>query len=226
MTSDTITPKAETTRDRILTAALDLFRRQGFDSTTMRDIARGAEVATGAAYYYYPSKDAIVLDFYRRSCDAMQVDIESAISEAESLETALHALIQAKVTQFAENRGVLRSLLRNGADPSYPISPFSAETKAIREMDIESFRRILLNSNLRIPRDLQPHLPVVLWFFQMGLILFWVTDDSENQSRTAKLVPLACKIVASLIRLSSLPLVRSLRKPIVDLIEIALGVQG
>ncbi len=66
MRPEAITSKAETTADRILEAALDLFRRQGFDSTTMRDIAREAEVATGAAYYYYSSKDAIVLEFYRR----------------------------------------------------------------------------------------------------------------------------------------------------------------
>src|SRR5256885_1173878 len=61
-----ITPKAEETGHRILNAALDLFREEGFDSTTMRGVAQKAGVATGAAYYYYPSKDAIVMDFYRR----------------------------------------------------------------------------------------------------------------------------------------------------------------
>ncbi len=57
------TPKAEETGLKILHAALDLFRHEGFDSATMRGIAQKAEVATGAAYYYYPSKEAIVLDF-------------------------------------------------------------------------------------------------------------------------------------------------------------------
>lgn len=225
MRSETITPKAETTADRILEAALDLFRREGFDKTTMRDIAREADVATGAAYYYYPSKDAIVLEFYRRSCDAMQTAIEGAITDAQSLEGKLGALIGAKFTHFAANRGVLRSLLRNGADPAHPLSPFSAETKSIREIDLGWFRRVVSDSNLRVPRDLQPHLPIVLWFFQMGVIFFWVTDGSPNQVRTAKLLPLACKIVARLIRLSSLPLMRPLRKPIVELIEIAIGVR-
>ena len=45
------TTKAEETRDRILDAALRLFRERGFAETTMRDVAAAAGVATGAAYY-------------------------------------------------------------------------------------------------------------------------------------------------------------------------------
>ncbi len=127
----------------------------------------------------------------------MQVGIESALREAKGLESGLNALIQVKLKHFAVNRLVLRALLRNGADPAYPLSPFSAETKLIREIDLEWFRRVVTDSGIRVPRDLQAHLPVVLWFFQMGVIFFWVTDDSENQARTAKLLPLACKIVAN-----------------------------
>ena len=55
------TPKAEETRRRILAAALDLFQERGFAETTMRDIARNAGVATGAAYYYFPSKEHLFL---------------------------------------------------------------------------------------------------------------------------------------------------------------------
>ena len=223
MPSEILTPKAEATASRILEAALDLFRRQGFDSTTMRDIAREAEVATGGAYYYYPTKDAIVLEFYRRSCDAMQAGIENALTEAKTLEAGLSVLIQAKLNHFAPHRDVLRALLRNGADPSYPVSPFSAETKPIRNIDLQWFRRLVTSSNIRTPKDLRPHLPMVLWFFQMGVIFFWITDDSRNQERTGRLLPLACKIVATLIRLSSLPLMRPLRRPLVELIDIAIG---
>lgn len=57
------TEKAEATRTRILDAALDLFRSQGFDQTTMREIAAEAGVALGSAYYYFESKDALVMAF-------------------------------------------------------------------------------------------------------------------------------------------------------------------
>ena len=217
------TTKAEETALRILEAALELFRQDGFDSATMRDIARKAEVATGAAYYYYPSKDAIVMDFYRRSCAEMQPKIEAALEGVVGLEARLPELIRAKLAHFAPNRNVLRALLKNGADPRHPLSPFSPETREIRDADIAWFRRILTGCGFRIPRDLESDLPGVLWFFQMGVIFFWVIDESPQQARTERLLALSSKAVATLIRFSALPLMRPLRKTALQLIEIVKG---
>ena len=217
------TPKAEETGLRILDAALELFRQEGFDTATMRDIARKAGVATGAAYYYYPSKDAIVMGFYQRSNAEMQPKIEAALSDVNGLEKRLCEVIRVKLTHFAPNRGVLRALLRNGADPKHPLSPFSPQTKEIRDIDMAWFRRILVDCGMRVPRDLEPHLPGVLWFFQMGVIFFWVIDESANQTRTERLLDLAAKSVTSLIRVSALPLMRPVRKTAIELIEIVKG---
>ena len=217
------TPKAEETSLKILEAALTLFREEGFDKTTMRDIAAKAGVATGAAYYYYPSKEAIVMEFYQRSCADTQPKIEAAMEQARGLEARLRELIRVKLIHFAPNRGVLRALLRNGADPAYPLSPFSPETAAIREIDIAWFRRILVDCGIRIPRDLEPQLPGVLWLFQMGVIFFWVIDDSPNQARTTQLLEFAAKSVAALIRVSALPFMRPLRKTALQLIVIVNG---
>ena len=216
-------PKADETALRILDAALALFRKEGFDSATMRDIAQKAGVATGAAYYYYPSKEAIVMDFYRRSCAEMQPKIEAALAQTSGLKARLQELIRVKLVHFAPNRGVLRALLRNGADPKHPLSPFSPETREIRDIDIDWFRHILIDCGVRIPRDLEPRLPGVLWFFQMGVIFFWVIDESPNQVRTEKLLELASKSVATLIQLSGLPLMRPLRKTALQLVEIVAG---
>jgi AcrR family transcriptional regulator len=215
--------QTEDTGTKILNCALDLFRTEGFDSTKMRVIATKAGVATGAAYYYYASKDAIVLAFYQRAYDEMQPTIEASLYRTRGLEARLHNLIRVKLDYFRPNREVLRALLRNGADPKNPVSPFSAETKAIRDMDIEWFRRILVDCGIRIPRDLEPHLPYVLWFFQMGIIFFWVTDDSPGQARTMRLLKLSAGIVTTLVRLSSLPLMRPVRKTALELIEIVKG---
>jgi AcrR family transcriptional regulator len=216
-------PKAEETGQRILDAALELFRNEGFDRATMRDVARKAGVATGAAYYYYPSKDAIVMDFYRRASAEMQPKLAAALDGVQGLEARLRALIGVKLQQFAPDRGVLRALLRNGADPQHPLSPFSAETREIREADITWFRQILVDCGTRIPKDLEADLPGVLWFFQMGVIFFWVTDDSEGQARTARLLEVSAKAVAGLVRISGLPLMRPLRKTALTLIGIVMG---
>jgi AcrR family transcriptional regulator len=215
--------KSEETRDRIIHAALTLFRERGFEVATMRDIAEAAGVANGAAYYYFPSKEAIVLEFYRRSGVEIHTRIESALQDVAGLEQRLGALIRVKLSQFAPNRAVLRALLRNGADPNYPLSPFSPQTSEIRDADVAWFRHILVDCGIRIPKDLQPRLPGILWFFQMGIILFWVIDDSPDQARTERLLQLSCKSVAFLVRASALPLMRPLRKAALEMVEIVAG---
>src|SRR6185437_5998922 len=91
--------KAEITGRKILDGALNLFRTKGFEEATMRDIAAVAGVAIGAAYYYYPSKDAIVLAFYQRSCIEMQPQIEEAVAKSTgNLEDRLKALIHVKLS--------------------------------------------------------------------------------------------------------------------------------
>jgi AcrR family transcriptional regulator len=215
--------KSEETRQRILGAALKLFHDRGFEAATMRDIAEEARVATGAAYYYFPSKDAIVMEFYRRSSAEMQPKIEAALENATGLEERFHKLVRVKWSHFEPHRGVLRALLRNGADPGYPLSPFSSQTSEIREIDIAAFRRIVVDCGLRIPKDLEPHLAEILWFFQMGAIYFWVVDGSPRQANSDRLLAIAAKSITALIRISALPLMRPLRKAALEMVEIVKG---
>jgi AcrR family transcriptional regulator len=208
------------TGEKIYEAALELFRTEGFEKATMREIAQSAGVATGAAYYYYASKEAIVLAFYRRASREMETKIQEAIAGSVKFEDRLRSLIEVKLVHFAPNRSVLRTLLRSGADPAHPLSPFSAQTKDIRDADIAGFARIVTDSELRIPRDLAPALPGILWFFQMGVIFFWVIDESPEQRRTGELLQMAAKVVARLVRASSLPFMRPVRKTALQIARI------
>jgi hypothetical protein len=78
-------------------------------------------------------------------------------------------------------------------------------------------------SKTKIPDDLKMHLPRVLWLYQMGLLLFWVYDSSSAQTRTRQLFQKSLSIVVNLIRFSSLPLMRPVRKLATDLFEIVYG---
>lgn len=197
------TPKAQATGGKILDVALALFRTQGFDNTTMRDIAAKAGVATGAAYYYYPSKDAIVMAFYQRTFDEMQTKIHKVLDAPGSLEVRMRELIRVKLEHFGKNRGVLRAMLRNGADPKHPVSPFSPETKAFREMEIGWFRKLVGDEGVRLPRELETRIPEVLWVLHIGMMFFWIADDSPRQSHTRRLIDQGMSTVTALLRLSS-----------------------
>jgi AcrR family transcriptional regulator len=210
--------KSAETRARILDAAMEQFRRQGFEETTMREIAAEAGVATGAAYYYFDSKDAIVLAFYDQSQQELEPLIEQALEGAKNLRERLGALLEVKLKYFEPNRRLLGALAAH-ADPEHPLSPFSARTRGIRERDVASFARALEASGIRVPRDLEPHLPRILWMYQMGLILFWIYDRSPAEERTRALIRTSAAIVERLVKLAAFPPMRPVRRMMVDLMH-------
>jgi AcrR family transcriptional regulator len=210
--------KSDLTRARILDAAIELFRRQGFEATTMREVAREAEVAIGAAYYYFESKNAIVLAFYDRSRQEMAPLLEESLAASRDLRTRLSALIKVKLDYFQPNRAILAALAGR-TDPADPLSPFGQQTSEIRDADIEVFARAIGESRTKVSRDLAVHLPRLLWLYQMGIILFWIYDRSPSQQRTHKLLDASLDLISGLIKSSSLPLLAPFRRRLVTVIE-------
>ena len=66
---ETLPPAAASkadTRERILDVALDLFSDQGYDGTSLREIADRLDVTKAALYYHFESKDDILLALHMR----------------------------------------------------------------------------------------------------------------------------------------------------------------
>lgn len=213
------TKKSEETRHRILEAALSVFRERGFEQATMREIAATAGVATGAAYYYFESKDALVMAFYQRTQQEMAPALDGILSRSRSLESRLRGIIQHKFDYFAANRKLLGALSAH-ADPEHPLSPFSRQTAPIRDQDIAFFERAIDASNVRLPANIKPYLPRLLWLYQMGLILFWVYDHSPKQERTAYLFEKTLKMLLITLRIAGIPLLKPMHNLAADLLAV------
>jgi AcrR family transcriptional regulator len=213
------TVKAEETRNRILDAALRLFRERGFAETTMRDVAAAAGVATGAAYYYYRSKEELVLAFYVRTDQEARPLFAEALAKSKKLDRRMRGLIEAKFTQFAEHRALLTALLKAGVDPRDPLSPFGDETRPVREENINWYARALEGADVKLPADIAPDVPRLLWLYHMGIIYFWITDDSPGQARTQRILDATLDLVVQLLKAASLPFLGPLRKKAVKVIR-------
>lgn len=207
------------TKEKILEAALDLFREQGFDGASMRDIAKRAGVATGLAYYYFESKDAIVLAYYDRAYNELAPVLEEA-QTGKKLDTRIEALITAKFRYFAPNRRFLGALMGHAADPASPLSPFGEPSKPVRDAEIAHFARALKETNTKVAPDLATEMPKLLWMYQMSLILFWMYDRSEAQERTMRLLRASLRMVLLLVKIGALPLMKPARKAVLELVHI------
>ena len=204
MTRATRATKGEETRDRIHAAALSLFRKKGFDGTTMRDIAAAAEVALGAAYYYFPSKDAIVLAYYERTNAKSTEQTEAVFATTEDVRARLGAAFHAKLDVLARDRKLLSGLFRSIADPSADGSIFGERTRAVRDDSIQLFDRAISPSPEIAALDPAARrvLVLALWSLHMGVMLYFIHDTSPKQQKTRTLVDHTLDLVVGLLPLA------------------------
>ena len=76
------TSKSERSRDLILRSAAQLFRRQGFSATTLRQIAAQARIEAGSIYYYFASKEAILDEVLDRGLRHVFERVKTAVKHA------------------------------------------------------------------------------------------------------------------------------------------------
>ena len=212
-------PRAGDTRRKIYDAAIALFREKGFEETTMRDIAAKAGVALGGAYYYFSSKDAIVLAFYREMQEASNEPVLAALTGHKKLKDRLRCVLEKRLELLEPNRKFCAALFRHAPDRTDPLSPFSDETRPIRQGAIDHLRIALEGSDAKVPSDLKPRMPYLLWLYHMAVIMFWLYDRSPNQERTRRLMEKSLALLVNLLRLSALPLMKPLRKSALELVE-------
>lgn len=196
------TSKGEETRDRILDVALALFKRKGYDSTTMREIAAKAGLATGAAYRHFPSKVAIVMAYYERTFEGLRPKVEWLLNAPGSLEDRVRALVNLKLQHFGPGRKMLQGMLRRGPEINHPVSPFAKETAPLREMEIGWFQRILSEGGLGLPHALERQTAEMLWAMHIGMMWCWCADESPGQAVTARVFEQGLSTIVALLWLT------------------------
>src|SRR5215813_1058106 len=168
------------TRARILSTALDTFRRVGLDAATMRQISKDAGVALGAAYYYFPSKEAIVQAFYEGVQEEHRQRVEVALaSGSPDLEARLRAAFHSKLDIVQGDRKFLGTLFRYTGEPNHPLSALGDGARHVRQQSIAVFDFAI--GNEKLPDDIRAFLPTALWALHVGVLLYFIYDTSQNQ---------------------------------------------
>lgn len=212
-----MTKKRDATRERLLSRALALFQKKGVEGTTMRDIAKAAKLSLGAAYYYFPSKEALVFAYYednQEAYEALAADLTGTTREQ------LGALFHGKLDTIRTHRKMLAAIVQRLVDPGDPLSAFSAQTRAVRDRALGVLERVLAGA--AVPPDVIPLAARALWLLQMALMLLFVNDDSDGQQRTHGLVDDALDMIVPMLPLLGTPM----GKAIADKVTAALQRAG
>jgi len=204
--------KRDATRENILTSALKLFRVKGFEPTTMRDIAKSAGLSLGASYYYFKTKEAIVMAYYDRVQAEHTALAIPAMRKAKDFRARLGVAMHTKLDIIKDDRRLLVAMFRYGGDPDHPLSWFGPATKKQRELAMEIFEAAI--GDEKLPKDVRMLAPRLLWTAHMGMILYFLNDRSAGQKKTRALVDGGLDLLVQAFSMSSAPLLQPMVKPI------------
>jgi AcrR family transcriptional regulator len=90
-------------QETVLRRAIDLFNQQGYDATSIGDLARELGVTKSAIYHHVPSKEALLAAALDEALDGLSAAIDAAVSE--SAETSAYERLRTAVRQSVEILG-------------------------------------------------------------------------------------------------------------------------
>jgi AcrR family transcriptional regulator len=210
--------KSPETKAHILATAIRIFRERGLEASTMREIATASDVAIGAAYYYFSSKEAIIQGYY----DEVQAEytrrVEAALSAGKiDFKERLRAAFHTKLDIVQNDRKLLGALFRFTGEPEHPLSALGPATVRVREQSMAVFTRAI--GDERLPNDIRTILPSALWALQMAVLLYFIYDESPEQQRTRKLIDGVLTILVRVLTLAKLSILKPVRGSVFSLLH-------
>src|SRR5712692_5916091 len=192
----------ESTKSRIVAAALVLFRSKGFEATTTKAIARKARVAEGTVFNYFPTKEDIALHFFEQEVEHAMATVRTNTRLRKApIEEKLFALVQTQLEFLAPHERFIGAAFVHALTPGSKLGPFSPSAQAlqfrylafVQELVDEAVRR----GELSAAGWWTPH---VFWIYYLGVLLYWLHDMSPGKQQTLAFLDRSLKIGVTVLR--------------------------
>lgn len=97
-------------RESIVEAAWKLFEQNGFEQTTVDQIAALAELGKGTIYSYFKSKEEIYIAILEKKLDMLEEKMKAAVANPVSAVDALYSLYEAFIEYHRDRKGFIDTL--------------------------------------------------------------------------------------------------------------------
>lgn len=192
----------ERTRQALLKAAAELMVSQGFDGTSMKQIARAAGIGDATIYQYFPTKEHLLLGFMAQQVNAALTQWRSTPDLPDfDLQENLQSLLDALLAQLMPERefvALIVERLHNGWLTSAWAQPMPG-----RAALAEAFSTLLVNAQARgeiPPIAFASSAGALLADFTLGVVVFWLRDRSPHFGDTTRLVDLSLDLLVLVLR--------------------------
>lgn len=191
----------DATRRLIVASAVDLMTREGFDGTTMKDIARAAGIGDATIYKYFPTKDRIVLGYLdgvvqQALSDALQTPGFAGYGLQEKLQRLTDAVLE-RLLADREFVAQIRTLARRS--PLSMLAEPLAARQQLREA-VASFLEAAEASGEIEPCDFKNLAGGLFTDYLAGVVSYWLADTSDAFADTTQLVDLSLGVLVQALR--------------------------
>lgn len=175
------------TRAKIQEVALDLFAEQGYEKTSLREIADRLGVTKAALYYHFKAKEDIITSIFSDIQEEMDEIIEWASQQPRTVET---------------RREVIRRYGKVTLGPARKLMRFMSENhSAMRELKVgnEMRERMTMLASIVTEENapLVERIRIRVAFFAMSLGIFATQDiEATDDERAAATLDIALELVS------------------------------
>ena len=150
--------------DRLLEGdELEIAGISGTSAGALNGAAVAAGMALGTAYYYFPSKEAIISAYYETTQARHHAYVTAHLGDHKTLQGRLKMVFYSKIEDVRGDRRMLGAIFRYSGDPGHPLSVLGDETRELQRQSVATIALALRGE--RLPREVAEHVfvePVVV----------------------------------------------------------------
>lgn len=192
----TTKPKQQQNQRLILQAAVDLMSVQGFDGTSMKQIARSAGLGDATIYKYFPTKEKLVLGYFEGVVASALADtLATKGFDGFYLQERLQRLVDALLERLLADREfveVARGLF--GKSPMLLMGDTLPGKAALKDAVVGFIEAAEADASIA-PCDFKPLIGGLFADYLVAVIAYWIKDSSEEFSDTTRLVDLTLSVL-------------------------------
>ena len=184
------------TRRAIVASAVELMSRQGFERTTMRDIARGAQIGDATIYRYFATKEKLALGYFDQVVgDALAATQRTPGLAQYSLQEKLQRLTDAVLEQMLPNREFVALLQALAARSPLLLLGDGLAGKQALSVAVQQFLETAQGSGEMEPCSYQAALGSLYADYLLAVVAYWLADSSDEFADTTQLVDLSLGVL-------------------------------
>lgn len=167
----------------VLRRAVDLFNRQGYEATSIGDLARELGLTKSAIYHHVASKEALLAAPLDEALDRLEAAVDRAASErtGETAHDRMRAAVQQSVRILAAHLPAVTLLLRVRGNSEVELAAL-ARRRRIDEKLARLVRAAVEEGSVR--SDLDPELVSRLVFGTVNSLVEWYRPDGPVDVET------------------------------------------